>query len=83
MDLFGETNLPRSEAPSRHFVKCLQPPQRNLPIRANVEPRHSENKPMQNIFQRIKGRKTFDRRVSHWMVSTLPSGGTRDSRFAF
>ena len=63
MDLFGETHLSCAKAPSRYFVVRVQPLQRDLPIRVNVKPRHSENKTMQNIFQRLKGGKPFNRRV--------------------
>jgi len=63
MDLFGEAQLSCAKAPSCYFVEPVQPLQRDLPIRANVKPRHSENKTMQNIFQRLKGGKPFNRRV--------------------
>jgi hypothetical protein len=70
MDLFGETKFSRSEILSRYFVKYVQPPQGNLSIRTNIEPRHSENKPMQNIFQRVKGGKALHRRVIYPISGT-------------
>ena len=64
MDLFGETKLPRAKAPQYYFVKSVQSPQGGFPIGSNIESRHSENKSVQYLFQRIQSGKTFDRRAS-------------------
>src|ERR1700676_1237029 len=76
MDLFGQTNLSGSEALDDNLVESLKSTQGDLPIRANVESRYFENESMENTFQRLKGRKAFDRRFNHWRYPPCPLAET-------
>src|SRR5437667_8318553 len=72
MDLLGETKLPHTKTPERCFVKSVQSTQGGFAIGCNVESRHPENKSMQDVFQRIEGGKTFDKRTNHSMFPLSP-----------
>src|ERR1700736_571582 len=76
MNLSGQTNLSASKLLDDCVVEGLKSTQGDLPIRANVKSRYSENESMENTFQRLKGRKASDRRFNHWRYPPCPLAET-------